>query len=133
MGIWACLAVVAVALGYVRLAPDHAADWHVPPPAGENAGVANGIVRIVRTGPDGLARLDAIVRATPRTRVLAGSVQDGMLTYVTRSALIGFPDYSTARQEGDRLVIWARQRFGRSDFGVNRRRVEGWLDALVAR
>ena len=56
-----------------------------------------------------------------------------MLTYITRSAAIGFPDYTTARQDGDQLVIWARQRFGRSDFGVNRRRVDGWLDALQAR
>ncbi|MCB1363344.1 MAG: DUF1499 domain-containing protein [Rhodobacteraceae bacterium] len=131
--LWVGLAIAAVALGYVRLAPSGVADWHVAPPAGETGAVENGVLRMARTGPDGLARFDRIARATPRTRVLAGSVETGMLTYITRSAAIGFPDYTTARQDGDQLVIWARQRFGRSDFGVNRRRVDGWLDALQAR
>ena len=75
-------------------------------------------------------RLDALVRDTPRTQVLAGSLAQGMLTYVTRSAFFGFPDYTTVRQRGAHLEIYARLRFGRSDLGVNRARVEQWLSAL---
>ncbi|MEM9126862.1 MAG: DUF1499 domain-containing protein, partial [Pseudomonadota bacterium] len=71
-----------------------------------------------------------IARASARTSVLAGSVSDGLVTYVTRSRLIGFPDYTTAQQDGDTLRIHARLRFGRSDFGVNRNRVDTWLAAL---
>jgi len=32
--------------------------------------------------------------------------------------------------EGTRVSAWARQRFGRSDLGVNRARVQGWFAAL---
>ena len=45
--------------------------------------------------PPALAAIDAAARATPRTRVLAGSVEAGMITYVTRSRLWAFPDYTT--------------------------------------
>jgi uncharacterized protein (DUF1499 family) len=83
-----------------------------------------------------LAALDAIARATPRTRVLAGSVAEGKITYVTRSAFWGFPDYTTVLavpvEGGAAPVIWARQRYGRGDLGVNRARVERWLAALAA-
>ena len=130
MGLWLLLAVVAVVLGYVRLAPSDPQRWHVLPEISADKDFGSGAVRVVETGPGGLARLDALARATPRTTVLAGSVQEGMVTYVTRSAVIGFPDYTTARQDGDTLRIYARQRFGRSDLGVNRQRIEGWIDAL---
>ena len=33
-------------------------------------------------------------------QVLAGSVEAGMITYVTRSRLMGFPDYTTIRAAG---------------------------------
>jgi uncharacterized protein (DUF1499 family) len=89
-----------------------------------------GVIRVVEAGPDGLAKLDELAQATPRTTVLAGSVEDGMITYVTRTQVIGFPDYTTVQQDGDVLRIHARLRFGRSDFGVNRDRVDGWLAAL---
>lgn len=126
------LAVVAViGVGaYIRLAPSDAGIWHVTPIGAANQDYQGGVVRVVEAGPDGLARLDAIARATPRTTVLAGSVQEGMITYVTRTKIIGFPDYSTAQQDGDTLRIHARLRFGRSDFGVNRNRVDGWLAGL---
>ncbi|MFC3118172.1 DUF1499 domain-containing protein [Jhaorihella thermophila] len=55
-----------------------------------------------------------------------------MITYISRTPTIGFPDYTTVWQDGDRLVVWGRLRFGRSDFGVNRARVEAWLKALQA-
>lgn len=89
-----------------------------------------GALRVVQAGPDGLARLDKVARATARTRVLAGSVEEGMVTYITRSAVIGFPDYTTVRQEGDTLTLFARLRFGRSDFGVNAKRADAWLAAI---
>ena len=65
--------------------------------------------------------------------MLAGSVEQGMITYVTRSIVVGFPDYTTVLQNGDQLVIYARLRFGRSDFGVNHARIKRWIDALQAR
>lgn len=131
--LWVALMVAVAALAYIRLAPSPPDIWHKVPDFSENRNMKGGVVRIVDTGNDGLARLDAIARSAPRTQVLAGSVDAGMVTYVTRTRVFGFPDYTTAHQDGGRLVIWARLRFGGSDFGVNRHRVETWLAALQAR
>ncbi|MFD3189705.1 DUF1499 domain-containing protein [Sedimentitalea sp. HM32M-2] len=131
--ICALLTAVVVGLGYVRLAPGDPDIWHRMPDAAVDKNFGNGVIRVLDARPDGLDRLDAIILATPRTRRLAGSPKAGMVTYVTRSAVIGFPDYTTVRQAGSTLTIYGRARFGRSDFGVNRDRVQGWIDALQAR
>lgn len=128
--LWVILAAVVVAFGFVRLSPVDPAVWHVSPPATENKDFKRGVIRVIETGPDGLARLHMVAQAAPRTKVLAGSVADGMVTYVTRTAVFGFPDFTTAQQQGDSLVLYARLRFGRSDFGVNGKRVERWIDAF---
>lgn len=132
MGIWVALLLAVIALGYVRLVPGDPAVWHRPPGVSEDTDLKGGVKRRVPAGPGALARLDAIIRATPRTRVLAGSVAEGMITYVTRSRVFGFPDYTTVQQQGQMLKIYGRLRFGRSDLGVNRARVEGWLRAFEA-
>jgi hypothetical protein len=124
---WIILAVLAGLIGYVRLAPSDPAHWHVARDIARDRDLDGGVLRVVEAGPDGLARLDAVARTWPRTRVLAGSVEEGMITYVSRSALWGFPDYTTVRQVENRLEIFARLRFGRKDFGVNRKRTEAWL------
>lgn len=128
--LWIVLALAVVIAGYVRLAPSDPVRWHRMPEGEVSRDMAHGVLRVVETGPDGLARLDTVARATPRTKVLAGSVEEGMVTYVTRSAVFGFPDYATAAQVGDTLKIYSRLRFGRSDSGVNKARVEDWLRAL---
>ncbi len=128
--LWVLAALVVVMLGYVRLAPSDPVAWHKMVATTENRDFANGVVRVVQTGPDGIERFDALALATARTVRLFGAVDDGMATYVTRSAMVGFPDYTTVKQEGDTLRIHARARFGRSDFGVNRDRVQKWIDAL---
>lgn len=130
MLVWVFLAILVVLLGYIRLAPSDPMRWHVATEINENKTFKAGVKRLADTGPDGLERLNAIALATPRTSVLAGSVATGMITYVTRSKLFGFPDYSTVQQDGDTLKIYARLRFGRSDTGVNNARVEGWVNAL---
>ncbi len=128
--LWLGVTLVVVAMGYVRLAPSDPGKWHRMPDAPRAADFANGVIRVVDTGGDGLARLDRIAGATTHTKPLFGSVGEGMVTYVTRSVVFGFPDYTTARQVGERLEIHGRARFGKSDLGVNRARVEGWIDAL---
>ncbi|WP_171124705.1 MULTISPECIES: DUF1499 domain-containing protein [unclassified Ruegeria] len=130
MLIFLVVAAVFAVGAYIRLAPSDPTRWHVVPTGQADRDMQGGVFRVLETGPDGLARLDAIARNTSRTTVLAGSVDEGMVTYVTRTKVIGFPDYTTAQQDGDTLRIHARLRFGRSDFGVNRNRVDGWLTAL---
>ena len=128
--VWIMVVVLGFGMAYVRLAPSDPERWHVAREIVQDRDSEGGVLRRVETGADGLARLDKVARAWPRTRVLAGSVEEGMITYVTRSAFWGFPDYTTVQQAGEWLKINARLRFGRGDFGVNRARIEAWLAQL---
>lgn len=135
MRIWVIGALVVAVLGfaaYVRLAPGDPARWHVTSGVSGmgHAPRAGGHVWRGAGDRDALARLDAIIRATPRTQVMAGSVGEGRITYVTRSAVWGFPDYTTLSLEGGTLEIYGRLRFGKADLAVNRTRIEGWLALL---
>ncbi len=122
---------LVVLLGaYIRLAPSDPARWHVVTQIEADRDMTGGVMRVLETGPQGLAQFDAIARAAPRTSILAGSVDEGMITYITRTPVMGFPDYTTVWQDGDTLRIHGRLRFGGSDFGVNRTRVDGWLALL---
>lgn len=135
------LFVIGVGL-YVRLAPSDPARWNVSPaPAAtpdctveQGAGDARATCLLPGPPAEALAKLDAIARATPRTTRLAGSVAEGRITWITRSALWGFPDYTTAEAApdgtGTRLTLHARLRFGRSDMGVNAARLRDWLSGL---
>lgn len=127
-------------MAYVRLAPSDPARWHVDLSAGKLP--AHSHVFCIKPGTrydgqadpkDLLARLDAIAMATPRTERVAGSPEEGRITWVTRSALIGFPDYTTAQaMEGPSFCVAGRQRFGSQDWGVNARRIGGWMQELLA-
>ena len=91
---------------------------------------ARGGFEAVRQVPEPRAALETLARAaerTPRTELLEGSVDEGLLTFVTRSAVWGFPDISNIWIDGDRVHLRSHLVFGGSDFGVNRARVEGWL------
>ncbi len=134
------LALIVLAAGlYVRLAPSDPGRWHrweLPPMAAGDYPMPNGHVAIGGVaGPQVLTQLDAIIMATPCTKRLAGSVDQGMITYVTRSRLWGFPDYTTVRltQTGAAwvLAINGRSRFGKSDVGVNKARIDGWLAGIA--
>lgn len=130
MALWILIAIAVAGLAFIRLAPSDVSQVHKPPKVTENKDFKAGVKRLMKSEPDGLARLHVIILATPRTQVLAGSVDEGMVTYITRSALFGFPDYTTVQQDDDSLKIYARLRFGRADIGVNKARVERWINAL---
>ncbi len=128
--LWLIIVLAVGFTGYVRVAPSDLAKWHKEPKVDHNSDNENSVRRLVMSGREGLARFHQVAVGTPRTTVLAGSVEDGMVTYVTRSKLMAYPDYTTAYQDGDMLKIYGRSRFGRKDFGVNANRVEAWIDAL---
>jgi Protein of unknown function (DUF1499) len=79
---------------------------------------------------DVLGRLDAVAMATPRTYRLAGSLAEGRITWMTRTAFWGFPDFTTAEVRADGLYIYARARYGTHDYGVNAARLRAWLGSL---
>lgn len=125
------LLAAIILLAYIRLAPSDPDRWHRMRDDPEDRDMQGGALRVL-TGqpPDALQRLDEIAMAEDRTTRLAGTVEEGMITYVSRSKWLGFPDYTTVRQAGDRLEIHGRLRFGRSDFGVNRARLDRWIGKL---
>lgn len=123
---WLLLAIVALAV-YIRSAPSDPDRWHHPI---EAEGNRRGDGFVIRLAPVDLTAVDAVARGWPRTVVLAGSVDEGRITYVTRSKLWGFPDYTTVETRDEGVAVFARLRFGRRDFGVNAQRVRDWLTAL---
>jgi uncharacterized protein (DUF1499 family) len=150
----------AAGYSVIRFSADDPARWHVDParvqpgdrsndflaaPAGTTKVPADLESRLYPESPRALlARFDDMAGSQPRVRVVAGDPDSLMITYVQRSRYIGFPDYLTVRavafegevgEDGVRktmsgLIIYSRSRYGRSDFGVNRARVELWLAAL---
>jgi len=131
----ALIVVVIGLMAYVRLAPNDTTRWHKLPKAiapGDTLEAGSFLAIRQMSAPPGevLAALDAAARATPRTALVAGSIEQRLLTYRTRSAIWGFPDHTTVGVQGDLLVIYGRLRFGQADLGVNRARVQAWLSAV---
>ena len=128
------LVAVAALMAWVRLAPSDPARWHGALTFTKDEDKAGGAIRVLATDDPAavLASLDRIAQSTVRTRKLAGSVQEGSVTYITRSAFWGFPDYTTITATEGRVILFARLRFGQSDFGVNRARLDSWISQLEA-
>lgn len=144
--------LVLLALGgiMIRTAAHDPAVWHVDPFTAERTGKPNDAVAgpppllaapadIVLDPVSGeaaalIARLHAVALGEPRVEVVAGGPEALHVTYVQRSALFGFPDYVSVRVEatddGAALALWSRSRYGYSDMGVNRARLERWLAAI---
>lgn len=142
--VWLAVAVLAALAVYVRFAPVDSDRWHIDLAAlandlrGEPAqemrvGTNSAAIRI--DGDLGammaqIARLDEVALANSRTRRIAGEPAQGWVTWETRSLVFGFPDYTTAQISDGALVILARSRFGRGDWGVNAARLRDWLSQL---
>ena len=132
------------AMAFIRLAPVNTAAWDVPlTPRPQEISISS--PDVVRSLPNGayidltvapdksqalLAKLDGIALASPRTQRIAGSAETGRITWQTRSAFWGFPDYTTAESGATGVVVFARQRFGAADWGVNAARLSAWISRL---
>ncbi|MEM8537613.1 MAG: DUF1499 domain-containing protein [Pseudomonadota bacterium] len=131
----AIVIVVVAAMAYVRLAPTVPGDWHVRQDASavgdtETAGSFTAVRQITAPAQEVLLAFEENALATPRTRLVAGNMLEGRITFETRSLIWGFPDFTTVEVQGDLLIVHGRLRFGRSDLGVNKARVQDWLSAL---
>lgn len=136
------IAVIAFA-AYVRFAPTDVTGVHAqdtPRGVGDYEAAGGFVaVRQITAAPEViLSTISQAALTTDRTNVLEGTADDGMITFVTRSQLWGFPDYTTASiipadtidNEGPLLMLDGRLRFGKADLGVNKARIEKWLAAL---
>ena len=144
------IALVGGGIGYVRRAELEPEAWHVDPltapkpdtPNSYHVAPASAEVPIDDEAPtytvavqELASQFDGVALAAPRTEAVAGSAADGHVTYVQRSALWGFPDYVSVRfiddgAGGSTLAVFSRSRFGKSDLGVNKKRVTAWLASL---
>jgi len=141
------VAVVVMALLYIRLAPMDAESWHVDPataprPSSPNAYILRDAERADAPAPvfpaslaETARALQAVVAGEPRVTRLVGDPNEGHVTYVQRSRLMGFPDAVSIRLEaadegGTRVSVFSRSRFGYGDGGVNAARVNRWMAAL---
>ncbi len=151
MGLFVAFAIIALLglMAYIRLAPSDPALWHVNlhenrpealrytlmPPGTDpvrplTGGAYADLFMMQAEARQTLIRLNTIALADPRTMLFAGSPEAGHVTWITRSALWGFPDYTTAQVTPSGLTLYGRLRFGRSDLGVNAARLRDWLSRL---
>jgi len=77
-----------------------------------------------------------IIEGQRRITKLRTSSNGLQTDYLQRSAIFRFPDTITVRYVSidanqSALAIFSRSHYGRSDLGVNRRRIETWLSELT--
>jgi uncharacterized protein (DUF1499 family) len=92
-----------------------------------------------QVSPDRLfALMQAVAGSEPRTYQAALFPGQLQIHYVARSAAFNFPDLIMVQVRNDGpdrsgLIIYSRSVYGRSDLGVNRKRIESWLAALLTK
>ncbi|WP_374650957.1 DUF1499 domain-containing protein [Dongia sp.] len=105
-------------------------------PAGTCTAKVDLVTELVALTPRDLAeRVVGVLRAEPRTELVARSDDGLRFVFVQRSLLFRFPDtvnIAVLPIDGDKagIAIYSRSNYGYGDFGVNRARVEGWLAIL---
>ncbi len=119
-----------------RLWPDDRDRWHVDP--ADKSETRRAEVRLIgqeapRFPSDAdtvLEVISAIAVNEPGTRFLDGSIEEGMLTFVT-SSKFGFRDYTTFKAVDEpgraKLSVHARPRFKGPDGGRSAARLDRWL------
>lgn len=135
--------IVIFAAVAFRVMPMDAARYHIRPalavpPSTANIALMVGDEALVL--PRNLADVAADVAlkaASDGAVLLAGQPEDGFVTYVYRSRLMGFPDalsltLDPTDEGGARVQIFSRSRFGYGDLGANAARVADWVAALQA-
>jgi uncharacterized protein (DUF1499 family) len=107
--------------------------------APEGAGVHPDIVTPVFhvAAPRLWAAVEGVADRQPRTFRLAVARTGMAGSWVARSAVWNFPDVIAARvaprgPEDSTLALYSHSLYGRSDLGVNRRRLDAWLAAVTA-
>jgi uncharacterized protein (DUF1499 family) len=76
-----------------------------------------------------------VLAVQPHVELLAEDEEGQQFDYLQRSARFRFPDIVTVRfiavsPAQSTLAIYSRSLYGKSDFGVNRERIDAWLKML---
>lgn len=80
---------------------------------------------------------DEFVLTQPNTIRLAGSAEEGWITYVQRTPVLRMPDFISVKfldfeEGGSTMAIYSRSRYGYGDMGVNKARIDMWLQSLTS-
>jgi len=91
-----------------------------------------------RKSDDVYLAMRAVALGEPRVQLLSEDPARRKLELVQRTRIIRFPDYISIEvapldSESCAVLVYSRSRFGRRDFGVNRRRIDHWLGLLATR
>ncbi|WP_193221954.1 DUF1499 domain-containing protein [Amylibacter sp. SFDW26] len=135
------LFVAVSLLIYVRLAPDIIEHWHQDPETVKPTGRPNDYRLAGETSISLNAKQTKVSQyildyagKQERTELVANTEDGQLLTFVQRSKLIAYPDYITFKitpqENRSQVSVFSRSRFGYRDFGVNKLRVETWVDGI---
>ena len=77
-----------------------------------------------------------MIAAQPRIENRRADDEAMQYDFIQRTKILRFPDIITVRfialeNRRSTLAVFSRSRYGRRDFGVNKKRVCGWLDAIA--
>lgn len=88
--------------------------------------------RVVMPVPseDDMNRLFEAIQTTPRTEEIPINVPDARV-FVHRSRFWGFPDVTHVILTDDALILDSHLVYGKSDLGVNKARINGWVGVLA--
>ena len=83
---------------------------------------------------------DDFVMGQPRVTRLAGTAEEGWITYIQKTETLQAPDYISVRfydLDGENagkstIAVYSRSRFGYGDMGVNEARVKAWLTSITS-
>lgn len=136
------LAIILV-MAYIRFAPSKSAVWVLDPVSASATGKPNEYRLTGDAAPvfdmpaQGLFKLvGGFILSQKRVGLLAENTNTLEATYIQRSRLIGYPDYISIKitivnANQSRLEVFSRSRFGHSDLGVNKRRIDQWIVAIL--
>ena len=154
MAIYMVLAILfVIGAFYVRAVTSghNAADWHIDPLVVELPTSPNKYYVAPQSMVEATVTLEAPVYSIPASVVsrafndyvlsqpnastISTSADELWITYVQRTPTLRMPDYITVKfidlENGkSTLVIYSRSRFGYGDMGVNKARVDLWLQSL---
>lgn len=135
---WAIVSAMANRLNFLALVPPKTPNWCLAAPDGYCRNAAPQLTPPVFDKPVAALwdALLAVVAAEPRVTIHEQAKADGYLDFTQVSLLFRFPDRVTIQivPEGHNrstLAIFSRSKYGRSDLGVNAKRVKRLLAALA--
>ncbi|MCP5075219.1 MAG: DUF1499 domain-containing protein [Rhodobacteraceae bacterium] len=140
------ITLVLVSVAYIRLSAGDPARWHIDPLIAERGKKPNQFF-LLPAGGDAESPVfdtdaaslalafDKMALGKPNVTKFAGDPGELLVTYVQRSRRMRYPDYVSVKfidlpDDRSTLAVFSRARYGVSDRGVNRARVERWVSAV---